>query len=44
MLNCPRKVGQKIISDQWYRSGNLDEAGERIRIVRTAAQIIKNGG
>ena len=38
---CLRKTGAKILSDHWY-TGKLDNNfDERLRIVRTAARIIK---
>ena len=38
---CFRKSGHKILSNSWYNGRLHDEEEERLRIVRTAAAIIK---
>lgn len=37
---CFKNVGHKILTDHWYSNRNLDPQKERLRIVKTACDII----
>lgn len=38
---CFRNTGYKILTQSWYDSRNVDEKGERLRIVKATAAIIR---
>lgn len=38
---CFRDTGYKILTNAWYNARNTDDQEERLRIVRTAAEIVR---